>query len=163
MIFFFYVVTDLKRCVEKESFFYLVIAVCHANAIIKLIDKSTGMISLTISVFILTTRKNPLPTATIDPRESDQQFLITRHHPIIIKYTVYIQYMYSIYIKMKSYLPVAPFRLSTQPGKGSCRAAVTIDGLTITSGIFPRNFSNNCSAKVFVYVYVFGHFPNNLQ
>jgi hypothetical protein len=46
--------------------------------------------------------------------------------------------------------PVAPFMLSTQPGKGSLSAAVTIDGRTIANGTLPHLVSSSCSAKPLV-------------
>lgn len=49
------------------------------------------------------------------------------------------------------HLPLGPFKLSIQPGKGSVRAAVTIEGLTITRGSLcsphSHRFRSNCSPR----------------
>ena len=54
-------------------------------------------------------------------------------------------------------LPVGPFKLSIQPGNGSFRAAVTIEGRTIAKGTSPHSFSKIFSANALVKVYVFGY------
>lgn len=92
---------------------YRCVAVCQATAIIRLIDKSTGMRSVIRSgLSALNTRINPFPPPAINP--------------------------------------VGPFKLSIQPGKGSLRAAVTMDGRTIASGTVPHSFSKICSANFLV-------------
>lgn len=50
----------------------------------------------------------------------------------------------------KRTLPVGPFRLSIQPGRGSCSAAVTIDGRTMANGMSPHSLSRSCSANALV-------------
>ena len=49
--------------------------------------------------------------------------------------------------------------VSVHPGKGSFRAALTIEGLAISALIFPRYLQRAFSAKCFENVYVFGHLP----
>jgi hypothetical protein len=46
--------------------------------------------------------------------------------------------------------PVGPLMLSIQPGMGSKRAAVTVDGLTMASGMSPCSSRSNCSAMALV-------------
>lgn len=58
--------------------------------------------------------------------------------------------------------PVGPLMLSIQPGMGSNRAAVTVDGLTMASGMSPCSSRSNCSAMALVYAYVLGHLPTSL-
>ena len=47
-------------------------------------------------------------------------------------------------------LPVGPLRLSTHPGIGSFKAAVTMVGRTMARGIVPHSSVSKCSASAFV-------------
>ncbi len=60
-------------------------------------------------------------------------------------------------------IPVGPLILSIHPGRGSFKAAVTIEGLTIAVETFPLSSSNSFSAIALVKVYVLGHFPTSLN
>ena len=54
-------------------------------------------------------------------------------------------------------VPVGPLILSIQPGMGSLRLAVTMDGRMMDRGIFPsHSFNKRSSAMNLVKVYVFG-------